>query len=124
LPGLHGYFSYVEVYKVVPGSNIYAVFLFHVIHSAALFEQVSNGTVSASGFCCQAYFAGAVGRNSLAAIRRKFFIYFAQRMHVEFRHNKSAITAKSAAFNASRFDEIFDARRDHMPQLGIGSRVF
>ena len=48
---------------------------------------------------------------------------FAQRMDVEFRHDKAAIAAKSATVDTGRFYHLPDTRIDHMAQLGAGSRT-
>ena len=50
-------------------------------------------------------------------------MYFAQRMNIEFRNDKSAITAESAAIDAGGFDNLLDAGGDHSAQLGIGRRA-
>src|SRR5271166_6449910 len=92
-------------------------FLDHGICPAAFFEQISNGSVGASGFGGQADFASAVGGYPFAAIRRQSFVYFAQRVDVEFRH------AESAAIDPNWLDNLLDTSCDHAAQLGVGGRA-
>ena len=81
--------------------------------SAAFFQQIGDGLVIDPGFRSQADFAGAVGGNAAGTTGRRFaerfIVNFAQGMLVEFWHDKTAITAKTAAGDTGGFNDFLDA---------------